>query len=182
MPRLIPRPLVAGYLIFDVLSCKEDYVTSQDTTQKIAEYINEHHPKKKMLYDLGSSWGSFALAISSQCPQLRVVAVDNSLLRVLISQCRALFTNTAITCMRGDIFKTDIASAELVYIYLPRVLLPDLAAKLEKELCSGAAVTTSRVCFPHWEPHETLRKNPANKNEEDIFIYQFPFQRKDPKC
>lgn len=160
------------WYFFDALFCKEDYVTNKDTTNKVAEFINAYYPKGGIFCDLGSSKGGFVLDIIERCPQLQITAVDNSLLRILISKLRAFVSNKKITFMKGDIFKTDISKADLVYVYIPRVLLPKLATKLKKELRPGSVVITSRIAFPDWRPHELISKDPGNENEQDIFIYQ----------
>jgi len=162
------------YLI-DFILCEEDYVTSKNTTRKIVAFINENF-KKGTFYDLGSSRGDFVLDIANQCPQLQITGIDDSFLRVSISKLRAVMNNKKVVFKNKDIFKTDISKAELIYIYIPRILLSKLSKKLEKELHAGATVITSRISFPGWIPSRTISKNPKNKKEQDIFIYKFPFK------
>ena len=162
------------YLI-DFILCKEDYVTNKNTTKKIAAFINENF-KKGAFYDLGSSRGDFVLDIAKQCPQLQITGIDNSFLRVSISKLRAVMNHKKIVFQNKDIFKTDISKAELIYIYIPRILLPKLSKKLEKELQAGVTVITSRISFPDWIPSRTISKDPKNEKEQDIFIYKFPFK------
>ncbi len=170
--------LLYFWYFLDVLFCKEDYVTNQDTSKKIAEFLNTHHPQSGVFYDLGSSRGSFALDLIEKCPQLQILGIDSSLLRILISRLRALISNKKVVFIKKDIFKTDISKADLVYVYIPRILLPKLAIKLEKELPREAMVITNRINFTDWEPTEVIFKNFKNKNEQDIFIYKFPFRKR----
>ena len=168
--------LLCLWYLLDAVSCEEDYATNENTTKKIGQFINAQHPKNNILYDLGSGRGSFALNISELCPQLRVTGIDNSLLRILISRLRVLLGNKRVRFVKKDIFATDTSRPDLIYVYIPRILLPKLAEKLARELRPGAAVITSRIFFPDWQPHETILKEPG-KNEEDIFIYKYPFLR-----
>ena len=169
--------LLCLWYFFDALFCKEDYVTNKDTTKKLAEFFNSHFPNKVIFYDLGSSGGGFALDLAEKCPQLQITGIDNSLLRIWISKLRAWFSNKKVVFIKKDIFKTDISKVDLVYVYIPRILLLRLAIKLEQELPRGAMVVTNRINFIDWEPAEVILKNPKNENERDIFIYKFPFRK-----
>ena len=166
------------WYFLDALFCKEDYVTNKDTAKKVAEFLNTHGFKNINFYDLGSSRGGFTLDLKEKCPQLQITGIDNSLLRIWISKLRAWISNKKVLFIKEDIFKTNISKADLVYVYIPRILLPKLAIKLEEELPRGATVITNRINFTGWEPTEVILKNSENKNEQDIFIYKFPFRKR----
>jgi hypothetical protein len=177
---LLDLVLFCLWYFFDSLFCKEDIVTNKDTTKKIIKFLNINFPQENIFYDLGSSRGSFALDIIGKCPQLQIIGIDNSLLRILISKLRAFLQNKKIIFLKKDIFETDLSKANLIYVYIPLILLPRLAIKLERELSHGAVVITSvsnPINFTNWEPVEVISKNPKNKNERDIFIYKFPFRK-----
>ncbi|MEK7175348.1 MAG: class I SAM-dependent methyltransferase [Patescibacteria group bacterium] len=168
------------WYFLDALSCKEDIITNKDTTKKIIKFININFPQENIFYDLGSSMGSFALDLAEKCPQLQITGIDNSLLRILISKLRAFLQNKKIIFLKKDIFETDLLKANLIYVFIPLILLPKLAIKLERELSRKAVVITSvsnPVNFTGWELVEVIPKNPKNKNERDIFIYKFPFRK-----
>jgi hypothetical protein len=175
--------LVVGLLIgslccwyyIDTFLCKEDYVTSESTVKKVAHLLNNRYPQKSVFYDLGSSRGSFALALSQVCPQLDIVGVDNSWIRILISRARAIWENKKIVFTKKDIFSVDVSEANVLYVYIPRVLLPDLARRLERDLLPHATVITSRIFFPQWKPNEVVLKDTSCPDEEDLFIYISPF-------
>jgi predicted rRNA methylase YqxC with S4 and FtsJ domains len=164
--------------LLDTLFCKEDYVTSKAIAEKIAKFINKHNYENKKFYDLGSSRGGFVLDIIEKCPKLQITGIDNSLLRIWISKSRAYFSNKKVVFIKKDIFKTDVSKADIVYIYIPRILLPKLAIKLERELSREATVVTNRINFTDWEPTEVIPKNSKNENEQDIFIYKYPFKKR----
>ena len=152
------------WYFLDALFCKEDYVTNNETTRKIGEFLNAYSSQKNIFYDLGSSRGGFVLDIIERCPQLQITAVDNSRIRILISKLRAFISNKKITFLKKDIFLTDVSKADFVYVYVPRILLPELAVKLKKELHPGSMVITSRIAFSDWQPHKIISKNPGNEN------------------
>mgnify|MGYP001560166601 FL=1 len=165
--------IVLVWYSLDALLCKEDFVTNKHTLKKVAECINIYFPEKNIFYDLGSSRGGFCLKLIEKCPQLQIIGIDNSLIRILISKIRAFIESKKIRFIQQDILKTDISKAEIIYIYIPRVLLPKLATKLEKEMSKDSVVITSRIIFLNWKPNLIIPKN--IENEEDIFIYKFPF-------
>ncbi len=156
---------------FDYMFGGEDYPTSKNTVKKIAEVIAAHHFEKGLLYDLGSSRGGFVLDILNEAPGLRAVGIDNSLLRTWIAKLRNRMSKKKAVFVKEDIFDADISQADVVYVYLPRPMLPAVEEKLQKELKSGSIVLTSRVCFPDWQPSSVIQKNPANSDEEDTFVY-----------
>ena len=168
------------WYFLDALFCKEDNVTNKDTTKKLADFFNKNYPEGGNFYDLGSSRGGFALDLTEQCPQLQITGIDNSLLRIWISRLRAWIGNKKVIFKKEDIFKTNISKADLIYVYIPIILLPKLAIKLKKELPREAVVVTSvstPTNFTDWEPVKVIPKNPKNENERDIFIYKFPFRK-----
>jgi len=170
--------LFCFWYFLDGLFYKEDFVTNKDTTKKLADFFNKHYSEGGNFYDLGSSRGGFALDLTEKCPQLQITGIDNSLLRTWVSKLRAWFGNKKVVFIKKDIFKIDISKADLVYVYIPRILLPKLAKKLKEELPREATVVTSRINFTDWEPIEVIYKNPKDENEQDIFIYKFPFRGK----
>jgi hypothetical protein len=165
--------IVLVWYSLDALLCKEDFVTNKYTLKKVAECINIYFPEKNIFYDLGSSRGGFCLELIEKCPQLQITGVDNSLIRILISKIRAFIESKKIRFTQQNIFKTDVSKAEIIYIYIPRILLPELAIKLEKEMSKDSIVITSRIIFLNWKPNLVVPKN--IEGEEDIFIYKFPF-------
>ena len=158
---------------FDGVFGGEDYPTSKNTVKKIAEAIASRHFEEGLLYDLGSSRGGFVLDILNACPGLHAVGIDNSFLRTWIARLRIRMSKKKAVFVKEDIFDANISKADIVYVYLPRPMLPAVEEKLQKELRPGSIVLTSRVDFPDWRPSSVVPKNPANKDEEDVLVYEF---------
>lgn len=158
-------------VVIDSVAGDFDFTTSNLAIRKIASIIQRHKAEKGTLYDLGSCRGSFATAIAKVLPKLHICGIDNNRFRILFSKVRAVFSGNVIF-RKADIFNTDISSADIVYLYLPQELMPDLHAKLHKELKSGALVITSTVSFPSWEPVETFITHSEKPKFEKIFVYQ----------
>lgn len=78
-----------------------------------------------------------------------------------------------VSFLKRDFFVTDIFKADIIFIYVPRVLLPKLEKKLQKELKKGAMVITYRISFPHWKSSVILETDTIDGvSRNSIFIYQ----------
>jgi len=169
-------PVVLYFLwIFDHLFGNDDFETSKGAIRKISGIITGRGKAGGMLYDLGSSRGSFVFRLSRICPHLKIVGIDNSFLRIWFSRLGNIFTGgdkIHSKFLMGDIFAADVSKADIIFVYLPRPLLPKLAEKLQRELKLGALVITYRVHFPNWRPeeiHQTDFWQTVSRN--NIFVY-----------
>lgn len=70
---------------------------------------------------------------------------------------------------------TDISKADVIFIYVPRILLPQLKEKLQKELGKKAIVILYKISFVDWLPMETIDTDYTHGiSRNKIFIYQNP--------
>ena len=141
-----------------------DLATNASTITKVAEIIKA---KKGNFYDLGSARGDFLLKLIKKAPSINYYGLDNSWFRIWISRLKALILGRNITFLQKNIFDANLSSADFVYIYLPRELMPGLQTRLQKELKPGAVVLTNRVSFPDWKPKESHNLS----NSEKLFMY-----------
>jgi hypothetical protein len=75
--------------------------------------------------------------------------------------------------LRQDFMKTDIHEADIIFIYVPRVLLPEIKTKLQRELKENAIIIVYKISFLDWLPSGSIDVDdvegiPQNK----VFIYQ----------
>ncbi|MEK7161484.1 MAG: class I SAM-dependent methyltransferase [Patescibacteria group bacterium] len=138
-----------------------DFSTNRETIKQVVGIIKQRHLESGNFYDLGSARGNFASQIAGVFPNLRVTGIDNNSLRLLVSKIRTMFLKN-INFQKENIFKTNVSSADVIYIYLPKELMPELQAKLQKELKPGSMVITNKVSFPNWPLVEKLN---------ELFIY-----------
>ncbi len=149
-------------VLSDSIFGKEDFATSSFATNQIVQIIKDRKLDNGIFFDLGSCRGEFASQIAKACPNLKVLGIDDSWLRTWLARRRSVFLKN-LTFKRENIFAIDVSSADIVYVYLPRELLPKLQAKLQKELKRGATVITNCVSFPSWQPEE---------HNGEIFVYK----------
>ncbi len=170
--------LVFGLLFFlaDAFFGKEDFASSHLAVDRVVKIIKERHLEKGQLYDLGSCRGSFAVKIASAFPGMKIIGIDDSWFRTLFSKTRGIFLKN-VSFRKANIFKSDISSADIIYVYLPQELMPDLQTKLKKELKAGNLVIANRVTFPNWQPAETLSLDEIDQvrgGPAKLFLYQIP--------
>jgi len=157
--------------VIDAVFGGEDYSTSDAAITTIAEIIIFYGLEKSLLYDLGSCRGSFVFGIKKACPDLRVVGIDNSLLRTNFARLARLFHQSKIPVqfLRADVLSIDASKIGLAFVYLPRQVLVLVEAKLQKEMKEGSLLITYRVSLPHWLPEKVI---PTDNNENNIYVYR----------
>jgi len=151
--------LLCGILVFlaDSAFGEPDFITSRETINQVVGIIKQRHLERGNFYDFGSARGHFASQIAKVLPNLRVMGIDNNSFRLLVSDARTIFLKN-VKLKKENIFKTNISTADILYIYLPNELMADLEAKLQKELKLGALVITNKVSFPNWHPMEKINE------------------------
>lgn len=153
----------AGVIIFlfDTAFGGNDFATGKSATKQIIQIINDRKLGSGSFYDLGSCRGGLVIKLSGKVPNLQIRGIDSSKFRTFFARARCVFQKNP-TFQTADIFITDISSADIVYAYLPRELMPNMQTKLQKELKPGAVAVTYRVSFPSWQPIE---------HKGEIFVY-----------
>ena len=148
-----------------------DFITKQAAINQIVQIIRERHLGNGKFYDLGSARGKFAAKIGKTLPGLQVYGVDDNGFRVLCAKVRSVFFKN-VNFRKENIFKTVVSSADIIYLYLPQELMPDLQTKLQKELKSGALVITTSVSFPSWQPMQIYDLKQEELKVPKLFLYK----------
>ena len=172
---LLFLPICGFFLfLFDSFFGKEDFSTSRLVVEQVIKIIQHRHLENARLYDLGSCRGNFAVKIARVFPEMKIVGIDDSWLRTLLAKTRGFFLKN-VSFTKADIFSSDISSAEIIFIYLPQEIMPDLQTKLKKELKFGTLIIANRVTFPDWQPVETYTIGETDERRGSlgkIFVYQ----------
>jgi len=161
-----------GFLTFgfDALFGKLDFVSSNFALEKALVIIKDRKLDGGSFFDLGSCRGSFAAKMAKKLPQLHVRGIDDSWFRTLCASIRSTFLKNA-DFSQGNIFTTNVSSADIVYLYLPQELMPELENKLQKELKPGSLVISNSVSFPSWQASESFILQPNNPLSRKLFVY-----------
>lgn len=168
--------VLAAVLIYLVLLAdsafgKYDFATNPQAIAKVIEIVNQRGLENGTIYDLGCARGNFVVKIARGLPKAKIIGIDDSRLRIFWAKTRAIFLPN-VNFKKEDIFDADLSAADLVYIYLPQTMLPDLQVKLQKQMKKGSLVISSSVSFVNWQPIETYDLNSKAMHPQKLFIYQ----------
>jgi hypothetical protein len=110
------------------------------------------------------------------CPELTIIWIENDPVKIFFARfekiMRLKFLKWPIF-RKADFFTTDLQSADVVFLYVPRNLLPKLFDKFQKELKNGATVIIYRIDFPEWRVFDTIKTDRGRwVSKNNIFIYR----------
>jgi SAM-dependent methyltransferase len=107
-----------------------------------------------VLYDLGAGDGRVVVIAARDFGVSLAVGIEVNPLLAEAARVKAKMDGVAdrVRIIEGDFFKTSIAGATIVYMYLYRSVNEALRPKLEQELEPGARVVTLDFPVPGWTP------------------------------
>ncbi len=148
-----------------------DFTSNRIVANRVIDIIKSKHLENGSFYDLGSARGIFAVRIAKRLPKLSVYGIDDSRFRIFCSNISAKFFKN-LQFKEQDIFTVDVSGADVVYLYLPKELMPALQTKLQKELKPGSLVISNSVSFDSWIPGETIAVNKNKTDFKKLFVYK----------
>ncbi len=119
------------------------------------------------VYDLGCGDGRLVFAAAKAGAQAK--GVDIFVIPYLVAKVRSWFVKNS-KIIWGDLFKINLADADVIYIFLLDKSYPRLIKKFAKELKPGAKVVVH--CWPIKEWENKLIKEDKPKDELAIYIYK----------
>jgi len=119
-------------------------------------------------YDLGCGDGRTVCYLAGE-HGARATGIEMALPLYLVCKIRQLFKkNSRINFQYGNLFKTDLSKADVVYVFGMPKRLTRLQTKLEQELKPGARVISYVFPIIAWDP-----KLVSKPKEADIEIYLY---------
>ncbi len=113
-------------------------------------------PKGSVVYELGSGWGSLAVALAHAFPDAQIRGIEISPLPYWISRLRARGLAN-LTLARGDFYTWDLSDADAVTCYLMIKPMPRLAGFLDTTLRFGTPVVSLSFWFRDREATASLK-------------------------
>ena len=157
-------------------SWEEYFETSSAAIRDIWKYLSMHNLGESIFYDLGSSRGNVLLGLSYLCPKMKMIWIENDNFKIFCARFEKLFHYNSywkITFRKADFFTADIYHAQVLFAYVPRILLKDLAEKFKRELKENTVIITYRIDFPDWKPLEVIETDIVDWiSHNKIFIYK----------
>lgn len=143
------------------------------TAPRVARLILDMLPSEPAgpVYDLGSGFGTLAIAIAGRARHRRVVGIERSPLPWAVSRLlAALVRRPNLTLRLGDYRRASLGDAAVVVCYLSPGAGPDLRATLDAELRPGAVVIANTFAIPGWTPAETRTADDLYRSR--VYLYR----------
>lgn len=130
----------------------------------------------KKFYELGS--GDGRVVFEAARLGAKAYGIEQSWLRVLYSRFKSVKNSYFI---HGDIFKQNLSTADIVFIFLLPKGIEKLEPKLKQELKKGSIIITQTFHFKSWKPFKKIlitdRTEPntllgPNKLDGDFWLYR----------
>ncbi|MFH1456499.1 MAG: class I SAM-dependent methyltransferase [Patescibacteria group bacterium] len=120
------------------------------------------------IYDLGCGDGRLLVATKKMYPGCKVIGIEMSLFFVIISRINLWLNRLDGKIIWGNLFKTDLKDADVVFVFLMPRIYSKLQNKLKKELKSGCRVIVNAWPIHGWED----KRVESNKKQEIIYVYK----------
>ena len=109
----------------------------------------------KTVMDLGSGWGTLLLPLAKKFPNHKFVGIERGYLPFNVSVWRARKLKN-LTFLRQDFFKTDIAQADLIFVFLLNSTMAQLTAKIKTEMKPDSLVIANRFPMKDEKPYKEV--------------------------
>jgi SAM-dependent methyltransferase len=120
------------------------YLSNAPTAQALAALLPAGACR---VVDLGCGHGGLLFRLAAARPEARLVGVEHAPLPWLVARVRAL-RHPGVTICYGDLWRVDLAGADVVYAFLSPAPMPRLWAKATAELRPGALLVSNSFAVP----------------------------------
>ncbi|MDP2684725.1 MAG: class I SAM-dependent methyltransferase [bacterium] len=127
--------------------------------------------QQTIIYDLGCGKGDFLFEAEKYHPK-ELVGIDLSPLHILYAKFKTFITKSNVRFYCQDFFKTDISKADVIYLFLVKVVLNKKWIKIKKEAKKGAIVLTlgDKIDGAIELKHIVLEPNKSGSSR--VWVYQ----------
>lgn len=137
----------------------------------IVNMIKEMEPTQGRIYELGAGYGTLAIAIAKQFPNMDIVAVE---LSPAIYFClwfrKKLNRLENLILVRKNIFSVPLHDASIVICYLFPKAMRRLEEKQFQNLPKGAVIISNSFSLPTRNAEQVVESNDLFKS--DIMLYR----------
>ena len=148
------------------------YPTPEAIVVKMLE-LGELKAGEKM-YDLGSGDGRIVIMAARKFKADSTgVEMDNDLYRQSMEKIRTLGLQNLARIIRGDIFKQDYSSADLITVYLLPISNDKVRPMLEQQLKKGARIVSHDFPFKDWKAvKEVSIEDDGEGRSHTLYLYR----------
>jgi 16S RNA G1207 methylase RsmC len=128
-------------------------------------------PIQGRIADLGSGWGTLAIALAQQLPECRITGYENSPIPLYASKLIARIARLSnLELIRADLLSISLSDFQAIVCYLHPAAMRKLQTKLEVELPAGTPIICNTFAMAGWKPEEVIRL-------DDLYHTQIYFYR-----
>lgn len=136
------------------------FLSSDEVAQTVCELLEKEKARK--FADLGAGVGSVAQPIAQRFPNLQVDEWEHAPLPWLISQFRGRNLKN-YNSLRENFFNADFSEYEVIFAFLSPAVMPEVSAKIKREMKTGMLFISSSFPAPDWKPERVQRLNDFRK-------------------
>jgi len=132
----------------------------------------------EVFFDLGAGDGRTVLMAAKELGARAVgVELREDLAKKALSTVYELSLQDRITIVNGDIFKTDLTSADVIFLYLTTSANEKIKPKLENELKRGVRIVSHDYEIVGWKPVKVVNfceNQTLGFPSHTIYLYKRP--------
>ncbi|AYG62306.1 SAM-dependent methyltransferase [Rhizobium jaguaris] len=174
IPGIAVLSLCLSILLFHGLTGVPPVPSSSSEIADVIELLrNANLPMGAIIYELGSGWGSMAIALAHAFPDAEIRGIEISPVPYLFSKLRMRrFEN--VTIRWGNFFDQDISDADAVTCYLMIKPMQKIGSFLDKMLKDGTPVVSLTFWFRDRQV-EASREGPGLRG--GAALYSWPARK-----
>ena len=162
--------LISLSLVWDSLRCGITPVPSTRKARQAILQATEGAPDGPII-ELGSGWGTLALALAKKYPDRQIIGYEISLIPWLFSLLlKRLKRIDNLTLQRGNFLSTELPPAKLLVCYLYPKGMMKLAGKLKRERPRAEMLISNTFALPGTEPLQVLRLQDLYRSP--VYVYK----------
>ena len=136
--------------------------------QAIAMALKEINPKDDLvIYELGSGWARFLQAVEKINPQAKLEGIEYSRTTYWLSKIHLHSRHSHIKLLRKNLFKVNLAEADVIYCYLLTDMMFKLGEKIKAECRPGTKIISHMFSIPNMEIKKKVEVDP-----DVLYIYE----------
>lgn len=145
------------------------------STRKQAQVILDLIPQniRGSIAELGSGWGTLALALARHRPQCRITGYESSHVPFLVSKIIAIASRVQnLEFERANFLKMPLQNYSAIVCYLHPAAMHKLQTKLETEMSPGTLVICNTFAMSDWKADHVVELEDMYKTK--IYLYRVP--------
>ena len=119
------------------------------------------------VFELGAGYAGFLRAVEKKFPDASFTGIEYSFWPWLTTKLQLAWRKSRIKMVRGNLFKTDLKQADLIYCYLNPKMMQSLESKFKTECKQGTQIISQAFPLHNLIPVKVVESDKQSK----IFFY-----------